>query len=1106
MIADAAQRTAAIDINRSCIVQAPAGSGKTELLIQRILALLVQVERPQQILAITFTNKAAAEMRERLLKALESARDDACPDTPHERLTWQLAEGALRRHGDHLLRNPGQLAIQTIDSFNAALVRKMPWLSRFGSLPEIGDDSDGLYLRAAENLLGKLTDGSRGGEQIRLLLRHLDNNVDALQKMLIEMLRRRDQWLRHLVDRSENFRENLQQGLENLCCEKLSRLQESVPPALTDELLFCVNYALTNREDSTAGDYFEALPGCNFEDLSRWLFIADLLLTTDNKVRKTVTKKNGFPAGKDSREAKDRMKALLTELETDSLFIRQLAAIRIWPVTGYSDDQWLLLESLTELLPLLVAELWLVFRGRSQADFTEIALKADQALGEADNPSDLLLQIDHDLQHILIDEFQDTSYLQYRLLDKLTAGWSDGDGRTLFLVGDPMQSIYRFREAEVGLFLKSFTAGFGGSQFQLQSLQLQCNFRSQQGIVDWVNTTFAAVFPAVSDSTLGAVPLTEAVAVKPLLPGEACQIYPFVGQNDRSEAEKVIELIQQAWTEDVTQTIAILVRSRTHLREILPLLRRHGIAYLSRDIDSLSARPTALDIVHLTRALLHRGDRLSWLAVLRAPWCGLMLEDLTRLTLDPAAGTIPARLADDQLKSTLSADARQRLARIWPILQAGLVRRGRLPLRQLVEGCWLALGGAACCDDEERNDARLVFGLLDKLDRGGDLESFELLDRGLEKLFAEPDSRADGRLQIMTIHKAKGLEFDTVILPGLGKKPGRGNSPLLRWLEHPDFGLLLGPVSAKGDKEKDPIYQLIKQQEDEKDDLETARLLYVATTRAIRRLYFLGHANENTHGELSVEKRSLLKKLWPVVHETFAAVTQVDDIKNPLFDPPKLKRLPVDWRLPQPVSVSFPSTMIKTTASSSDTRVDFSGWENPIHRHVGTLVHHQLELLVRHGAKSWLRTEREQLCERLRHALSRYGVASADLDDGVARVVAMIDSMVASRRGQWLLAGHHDSACELPLTGVVDGKLIHAVIDRTFVADGCRWVVDYKTSSPAEGESREVFLSREGDHYRGQLSAYVRLLALQDDSVPIRAALYFPAVDGWYEYEYPVDP
>ncbi len=1100
MIADAKQRTTAIDVTRSCIVQAPAGAGKTELLIQRILALLAQVERPQQILAITFTNKAAAEMRERLLKALEAAHRGVCPDTPHEKLTWQLAEGALNRHGEQLLRNPAQLAIQTIDSFNTALVRKMPWLSRFGSLPEISEDADALYLQAAENLLAKLGTAAGGGDSIRLLLRHLDNNVDSVQKMLVEMLRRRDQWLRHLVNRQDNSRQSLQQGLQNLCIEQLRQLQEVFPVEHAEELLFCINYSLAHRDDSAASDYFGDLPGCEFADLSRWAAVAELLLTAQDDVRKAVSKKNGFLPGRENKEAKDRMRALLGKIDGDSPFIRQLASIRKMPTAGYSDGQWQLLEALIELLPLLVGELWLVFRSRSQADFAEIALKAGYALGEAENPSDLLLQIDHDLQHILIDEYQDTSRLQYQLLNTLTAGWSDGDGRTLFLVGDPMQSIYRFREAEVGLFLKSFGGAFGDARLSLEPLQLKCNFRSHQGVVDWVNATFSAVFPRVSDIAQGAVSLTEAVAIKAPLPGNACQIHPFLGQNDSAEAEKVVELVEQARAEDEMQTIAILVRSRTHLRAILPLLRQHHIDYLAKDIDPLSARPVALDIVHLTRALLHRGDRLSWLAVLRAPWCGLKLADLTILTADPAAGTIPSRLNNEQLKAKLSVDAQHRLERIWPILLAGLKRRGRLPLRQLVEGCWLALGGAACCDDEGSADAALVLTLLDKLDRGGDLESFELLDRGLKKLFAEPDSHAKGRLQIMTIHKAKGLEFDTVLLPGLGKKPRSGDSQLLRWLEHPDFGLLLGPIPAKGDSEKDPIYQLIKQLEDERDDLETARLLYVAATRSIRHLHLLGHAKEGADGEIVAQKRSLLEKLWPVVKKNFCAAQPLAEAEDQPFSPPRLKRLPADWVLPPLTSVPFHTLPKSATASSSDRHTDFSGWENPVHRHVGTLVHQQLELLARHGVKSWLNSDQELLQRRLSHALSRYGVAFADLDGGVARVIAIIDTMLASQRGLWLLADHQAAACELPLTGVVDGQLVHVVLDRTFIVDGYRWIVDYKTSSPLQGESQEVFLQREGDHYQQQLSIYTELLAMQEDPLPVKAALYFPAIDGWYEY------
>jgi len=1100
MIADSKQREAAIDVSRSAIVQAPAGSGKTELLIQRLLALLSVVERPQQILAITFTNKAAAEMRQRLLQALETARDAPCPDAAHAAKTWRLAARALRHHGESLLRNPSQLAIQTIDSFNATLVRKMPWISRFGSLPEISDDPEQLYRLAAQKLLSRFERGDDGVVPLQLLLRHLDNNVALVEQMLVVMLKQRDQWLRHLLNAEENTRICLQHGLEQLCSQQLKGLVDQFPVALTDDLLACLNFSVTQRESSgvTDGCFWNALPGCAYDDLKAWSEIADLLLTAAGGLRKTVTKKNGFPAGKEYKSAKERMVALLHALEANTLFVRHLAAIRALPKSGYDDRQWQLLQALMTLLPLLVGELWMVFQSSGKTDFAEIALKAEQALGAADNPSDLLLQLDHDLHHILIDEFQDTSRLQYRLLDTLTSGWTAGDGRTLFLVGDPMQSIYRFREAEVGLFLDSFKGCFGTLQHPLEPLQLCSNFRSQAGIVNWVNRAFATLFPAVIDVATGAVPLTEAVAVKAAAKGESCCFYPFAGRDDAAEAQQVLELVQQAQHEDPHQTIAILVRGRNHLREILPLLRQHQISYQAQDIDPLAGRPAALDIVHLTRALLHRADRLSWLAVLRAPWCGLTLDDLHLLVGESVAGTLPTLLAQENLQ--LSAVGQIRLRRIWPVLQTALQRRGRVPLRQLVEECWLALGGPAAASVDGCRDAQLVFELLDKLDHGGDLESFESLDRAVAKLFAKPDSFADGQLQIMTIHKAKGLEFGTVIIPGLGKATRRSDTPLLRWQEDPRYGLLLAPVSVRGSQEKDPIYQLITKLDAEKHDLETGRLLYVATTRAIQRLFLLGHAEENSKGEFSPGKGSLLEKLWPLFEGEFNVlerriITEKSESKTPL-----LRRLVSDWSSPTPISARLTTvSKLKSPSFRAAGEVVFSGWENSTQRHVGTLVHLQLEQLAVAGDDFWLKTDERERSHRLKQQLMGYGVAGVDLDMGVKRVIAAINTTLASSRGRWILSPHLEHRCELPLTGVVNDQLIHAVIDRSFVADGVRWIIDYKSSTPVAGETEADFLRREADHYRSQLHIYLQLVAL-DSAEPVRAALYFPVIDGWYEY------
>ncbi len=155
------------------------------------------------------------------------------------------------------------------------------------------------------------------------------------------------------------------------------------------------------------------------------------------------------------------------------------------PSPIYDPNQWLILQSLFALLPLLVAHLKVIFNDSGCMDFIEVSLNALQALGGDEAPTDLACFFDYRMQHLLIDEFQDTSLLQYQFFSKLVSQWQNGDGKSLFVVGDPMQSIYRFRSAEVGLFLKAKKEGIG--PVKLIPLQLKCNFRSTTTLLDWIN-------------------------------------------------------------------------------------------------------------------------------------------------------------------------------------------------------------------------------------------------------------------------------------------------------------------------------------------------------------------------------------------------------------------------------------------------------------------------------------------------------------------------------------------------------------------------------------------------------------------------------------------
>ena len=1120
-IPDLGAREAALAPTRSFIVQAPAGSGKTELLIQRYLGLLATVNEPEEIVAITFTRKASAEMRERVLGAIADVAADKPPGSAHERRTQELARAALARDGARGWRiadSPARLRIQTIDSLCAALTRQMPMLSKFGSQPESVEDAGALYAEAARATVELIESQDSAANHIERLLVHLDNNVARVEELLVEMLRRRDHWLRHVM---VNERAELERAL---VAERRAVLEQAcsfMPAAAHAELLAIANFALGNRGLAL----LEAIPGG--DDAQAWATLANVLLTSNGAWRAKVDKRHGFPAGAAGKAWKERLAALIATLADDRLGAA-LADARRLPPPAYTDAQWQVLEAITELLQRAVGQLKLVFQSRGQVDFTEVSQRALLALEDAGGPTDLALRLDYQIRHLLIDEFQDTSISQFELIAQLTAGWTPDDGRTLFAVGDPMQSIYRFREAEVGLFLKARAEGIGN--VVLEPLELSANFRSQAGIVDWVNDAFARVMPAVEDIGSGAVAYTESQAVHPRLPGEAVGVHPLIAGGETSEAALVADIvagIAAAGAElEKPQSVAILVRGRNHLREIVPQLKQAGLAFRAIEIDRLDERPVVQDLLAFTRALAHRGDRLAWLAILRAPWCGLTLADLHALAgtdagADAGAGqsTLWELMHDPVRLAALSADARLRLDRIRPVLAAALVGRQRSSLRDAVEGTWLALGGPACAASAtDLEDAEAYLDHLESKEEAGAIADFEAFEQSLDKLYAMPDMAAgEAAVQIMTIHKAKGLEFDHVIVPGLGKTPPAEGKKLFLWMERPaspdpsnprrqesSTSLLLAPIEETG-AEHDPIYAWIKNLAAEKAAFEDGRLLYVAATRAKQRLHLLGETRietkEDTQTARKPDSRCLLAKLWPVVSEAFqrAAATApppstTADAGSDTMPDQSLRRLASAWSMPAaPPAVAWTAAS-ETAQAQGD--IEYS-WVGETARHVGSVVHRWLQRIAEDELKGWNAARIGSMHDIFHNELAARGVEEAQLAAASARVATAIANALADPRGRWLLGPQRDAKNEYRLTAMIDGERRKLVMDRSFNDEnGMRWIVDYKTSGH-EGTDLEGFFDREQERYRAQLARYAQALA---HSGPAMLGLYFPLLAGWREW------
>ncbi|MBX3664369.1 MAG: UvrD-helicase domain-containing protein [Burkholderiales bacterium] len=1101
-IPDLAQRREALDPRRSFIVQAPAGSGKTELLIQRYLGLLSTVDHAEEIIAVTFTRKAAGEMRERVLQALNDAQSGREPASPHEALTLELAGAALRRDralGWQLSENPSRLRIQTIDALCAGLTRQMPLLSRFGAQPESVEDASLLYREAARATLALVDEEATVAGDVERLLSHLDNDVSRVEGLLADMLARRDQWLRHVHQRG---RDDLESALGHARLGALQRLDAALPAAAGTELQAVTGYVLGNL----GAEPFSGSVEC-------WSRLAGAFLTGDDGWRKRLTRDEGFPAGKPGQPWKERALGLFAALDASPDFREALADMRRLPPERYSDDQWQVLDAILRLLPYAVAQLKLVFQSRRQVDFTEVAQGALRALGGEDEPTDLAFALDYRIRHLLIDEFQDTSISQYELVVRLTAGWTADDGRTLFAVGDPMQSIYRFREAEVGLFLRARREGIGG--ITLHPVALASNFRSQAGIVDWVNAVFARVMPASENVVSGAVPYTASVAVREALQGAAVTVHPLIGDDGSEEARRVAAIVAGARGEDPAARVAILVRSRGHLRHIVPQLKAAGLRFRAIDIEPLGQRPVVQDLLALTRALAHPADRTAWLAVLRAPWCGLMLADLHALAADAAPATLWDALCDEDRVANLSADGRGRVLRVRGVLAECIGHRARKPLREQVAGAWHALGGPACVDSaSDLEDAETYFRYLDGHEDAGELPDRGAFEEGLQDLYAAADPAAGDGLQIMTIHKSKGLEFDVVILPGLAGTPRGDSKKLFLWTEQAEAGgaeaLLLAPIHAT-EEDSDPIYDWIRRFHAHKQHLEDGRLLYVAATRARRRLHLFGNVAAKVDDEGATvigppSPQSLLGKLWPVVAPAFEAAAR-DDL--PRETPPAgaaaidqaLRRLPAGWVLPAaPAAARWDAPADATRAQDA---LEFS-WAGETARHVGTVVHRWLQRIAEDGAAGWDGRRIGELMPAIRAALAAQGVGDAELGDAAARASRALVNCLADARGRWILGRQPQARSEWRLTGISGGRLASIVIDRSFVDDdGARWIIDYKTSVH-EGADVEVFLDNERERYRGQLEHYARMLGAGGEQ-RIRLGLYFPLLAGWREWTYAPD-
>jgi ATP-dependent exoDNAse (exonuclease V) beta subunit len=905
--------------------------------------------------------------------------------------------------------------------------------------------------------------------------------------------------------------------------------------------------------------------------------LAELLLTKDGAVRTQIDVRNGFPA--DRKREKERMKALLQQLRDEPAIVESLHAAREIPPARYTAADWEIVRACFTLLRHAAAELKVIFAEAGTVDFIEVAHLAQHVLREADSsPSDAAIALADTIHHLLIDEFQDTSRRQHALVASLVAAWPDAAERSLFVVGDPMQSIYSFRDADAELFPRVQVTGLelpNDEPLVLDFVELTSNFRSAPDLVSALNDNFEKIFAREDGSgvqfsiahpaRLTADPEGNALHVHvefiPQLPYGGATSADALRQKDEcrrlreaaqaAQVEEIVALIrshsdklQSARAHEKQYRIAVLGRARSALTPVAAALRNAGIRYRAVDLEPLAERPEVLDAIALARALLLPEDRVAWLGVLRAPWCGLSLEDLHRLTSgdDPEllCRPVPQLMAErSALLSESGQRAVTRVLRVSREFSALRAAHSASALGTLVEQAWLGLGGEACVDATALTNLRLLWSCLDRLTAGVPGLLAQELDGALARLMAQPDPQAesDYGVQLMTIHKSKGLEFEVVIVPDLQAKGATSQSKLLSWLERglaapgEDDELtefLIAPVQSKGeDRGKAKVW--VDRMSRARETQEMRRILYVAATRARQELHlFARPAYKSADSEFSLcgPGSGLLSTAWPAVEggvvarfeawraaqETevlsLAAAAQENVVQMPVPRKPAiLRHLPDDFEAAIPARATGASASMVANAEAVLYRRHEGG---AVSRALGSAIHALLEHTADLRAKMTAQDARRALpaCAPGTIALIRAaGMSRQQAEELAGQAVSSVLRAMDDPIAEWILAPHPEAASETQWTGVIDGVARTVRADRVFRAGNVPrtesgsvwWVVDYKTAH-AEGET-ETLLAKLRPLFAPQLETYAQFLRkLHGADIEVRAGLYYPrllAFDWW---------
>ncbi len=912
----------ALDPRRSVVVEACAGSGKTWLLVSRIVRQLLDGAQPAQILAITFTRKAAQEMQARLQLWLRDLAmgDDASVrqffvERGLDKLSDEQAQRARSLYGNVLLAQPG-ITISTFHGWfmqvmrraplNADVMQGMSLLERAGSVQE----------EAWEELLEQMRKQPDGVGARHMQWLFEECGLHGTRKLLFNFLNKRAEWWAYsrgqddaLTFALKNLRNKLEADLEGDPPEEWGRC------GISEESLFSFIHRLagngTDTQKNKASELERAWTGSVAKE--RFMKVWPLLFTQAGEPRK-------FKHTRKQDEAIfDRALALLhanLQAVRDTLAERQAYRLN---------------EAVLHCGVALLERYQALKQQKQQMDFSDLEWQLCRLLQQSEHAETMQYKLDSRYRHVLLDEFQDTNPLQWQIL----RAWFDAavavDSQpTVFVVGDPKQSIYRFRRADARLF--GMARDYLKEHFAAHELHNNHTRRNAPAVLDAVNAVFAGHpegFVDFEPHTAEHAGLLGYVAVLPLAGGQKTE---DGGQNQpssskpglrdplttpRAEAEEGARHKEAAQFAELLQTIVggwsvnedgkerratygdimVLVRSRTHLAVYEEALRARHIPFLSSRRGGLLDTLEAEDVQALLMFLITPFADLALAQVLRTPVfacsdedlmaiAGFRIEDcgLSKAACEDGADVFPQTSVLNPRSSWWQrlqhlADPSPALQRAASLLKSWLALADKLPVHDLLdriyfEGDVLARYNAVLPPEMRAKVAANLHAFME-IALSVDAGRYPSLPRFLQELRELRDSTDDapdeGRLgtagdavRIYTVHEAKGLEAPIVWLldANAEKKSREGNDVLLDWPAHEPQPLhfsMYADQASRGRK-RAPLFE----QDAAQQAREEMNLLYVAMTRAQQALIVSG----NSKGEDKEERKKALS--W---YDRIAAAT-----------------------------------------------------------------------------------------------------------------------------------------------------------------------------------------------------------------------------------------